>query len=355
MNNVLFGIDGASTRTYSVPCSQMLVGGVDYTDALRTLRPREIRPHRRRSIQIRGHRFRARSTSSRSPAGGQSTSPTAPRSSPTRSACASAKGLGVLQFHGTGGDYLEVTAAGAPATPRLAAPASGSLGRHLSGRHGLRERPQLAKLAPPNRGRHGPASPGRTRTALPRAARQRHLRHRQLLGWRLGTHPHLARLPGAGHLQRRFRRHSRPSRRQRLPRRSDGAGAHHLRRHVAARVRGSRERFRRRTGRHGKGHSRSRPMPASSADPSKTPRGRKDAPIFDIGLATERVAAAVDAARKLPFPFTLTARAENYLHGRPDLDDTIRRLQAFETRRRRCAVRPWPPGSRGGAHRVFLA
>ena len=58
--------------------------------------------------------------------------------------------------------------------------------------------------------------------------------------------------------------------------------------------------------------------------------GRKDAPIFDIGLATERVAAAVDAARKLPFPFMLTARAENYLHGRPDLDDTIRRLQAFE-------------------------
>ena len=58
--------------------------------------------------------------------------------------------------------------------------------------------------------------------------------------------------------------------------------------------------------------------------------GRKDAPIFDMGLATERVAAAVEAARQLPFPFTLTARAENYLHGRPDLDDTIRRLQAFE-------------------------
>jgi 2-methylisocitrate lyase-like PEP mutase family enzyme len=59
--------------------------------------------------------------------------------------------------------------------------------------------------------------------------------------------------------------------------------------------------------------------------------GRKDAPIFDIGLATERVAAAVDSARKLPFPFMLTARAENYLHGRPDLDDTIRRLQAFQS------------------------
>ena len=40
--------------------------------------------------------------------------------------------------------------------------------------------------------------------------------------------------------------------------------------------------------------------------------------------------AAVEAARALPFPFTLTARAENFLHGRPDLDDTIKRLQAFE-------------------------
>ncbi|HYJ40623.1 MAG TPA: isocitrate lyase/phosphoenolpyruvate mutase family protein [Steroidobacteraceae bacterium] len=59
--------------------------------------------------------------------------------------------------------------------------------------------------------------------------------------------------------------------------------------------------------------------------------GHGNAPIFDIGLATERVAAAVDAARKLPFPFMLTARAENYLHGRPDLDDTIKRLQAFES------------------------
>ena len=40
--------------------------------------------------------------------------------------------------------------------------------------------------------------------------------------------------------------------------------------------------------------------------------------------------AAVEAARALPFPFMLTARAENFLHGRKDLDDTIKRLQAFE-------------------------
>ena len=53
-------------------------------------------------------------------------------------------------------------------------------------------------------------------------------------------------------------------------------------------------------------------------------------PLFDIGQATERVAAAVEAARKLPFPFTLTARSENFLRGNPNLDDTIKRLQAFE-------------------------
>jgi 2-methylisocitrate lyase-like PEP mutase family enzyme len=52
-------------------------------------------------------------------------------------------------------------------------------------------------------------------------------------------------------------------------------------------------------------------------------------PIYDLGLAVERVAAAVEAARGLPFPFTLTARTENFLNGRTDLDDTIRRLQAF--------------------------
>jgi len=58
--------------------------------------------------------------------------------------------------------------------------------------------------------------------------------------------------------------------------------------------------------------------------------GDKAKPLYDIGHATERVAAAVEAARALPFPFTLTARAENFLRGNPDLDDTIRRLQAFE-------------------------
>lgn len=58
--------------------------------------------------------------------------------------------------------------------------------------------------------------------------------------------------------------------------------------------------------------------------------GRADAPIYDIGLARERVAAAVAAARSLPYRFTLTARAENYLWGRADLNDTIKRLQTFQ-------------------------
>lgn len=58
--------------------------------------------------------------------------------------------------------------------------------------------------------------------------------------------------------------------------------------------------------------------------------GRDDDPIYGIDLAVERVRAAVAATRSLPFPFTLTARAENFLHGRRDLADTIRRLQAFQ-------------------------
>ena len=58
--------------------------------------------------------------------------------------------------------------------------------------------------------------------------------------------------------------------------------------------------------------------------------GNPQKPLFDLNHARERVAAAVAVARQLPFPFTLTARAENFLRGNPDLDDTIRRLQAFE-------------------------
>ncbi|MGH8430218.1 MAG: isocitrate lyase/PEP mutase family protein [Solimonas sp.] len=57
---------------------------------------------------------------------------------------------------------------------------------------------------------------------------------------------------------------------------------------------------------------------------------RPDDPIYRHELAVERVRAAAEVARSLPFPFMLTARAENYLVGRPDLADTIRRLQAYQ-------------------------
>jgi 2-methylisocitrate lyase-like PEP mutase family enzyme len=52
--------------------------------------------------------------------------------------------------------------------------------------------------------------------------------------------------------------------------------------------------------------------------------------LYGLDHAVERVAAAVEAARALSFPFTLTARAENHIRGNPDLDDTITRLQAYE-------------------------
>lgn len=55
-----------------------------------------------------------------------------------------------------------------------------------------------------------------------------------------------------------------------------------------------------------------------------------DAPIYPIEQAAERIRAAAEAARTLPYKFMLTARAENYLVGRPDLNDTIKRLQAYQ-------------------------
>lgn len=57
--------------------------------------------------------------------------------------------------------------------------------------------------------------------------------------------------------------------------------------------------------------------------------GHPDDPIYSFDLSVERVKAAVRAAKSLPFPFTLTARAENLIHGRIDLKDTVRRLEAY--------------------------
>jgi 2-methylisocitrate lyase-like PEP mutase family enzyme len=67
--------------------------------------------------------------------------------------------------------------------------------------------------------------------------------------------------------------------------------------------------------------------------------------IYGLNHAVERVAAACEAARRLSFPFTLTARAENHIRGHPDLDDTIARLQAYE---RAGADVLYAPGLRNG-------
>jgi 2-methylisocitrate lyase-like PEP mutase family enzyme len=58
--------------------------------------------------------------------------------------------------------------------------------------------------------------------------------------------------------------------------------------------------------------------------------GRSEDPIYPIDKAVERIRAAAESVRKLHFPFTLTARCENYLVGKKDLKDTIRRLQAYQ-------------------------
>jgi len=58
--------------------------------------------------------------------------------------------------------------------------------------------------------------------------------------------------------------------------------------------------------------------------------GDKNRPLYDLKLAIERIVAAVEAARSLSFHFTLTARAENFVRGIPDLEDTVKRLQAYE-------------------------
>ena len=70
-----------------------------------------------------------------------------------------------------------------------------------------------------------------------------------------------------------------------------------------------------------------------------------DAGLYELDRAVERVAAAVEAAGRLDFPFTLTARAENHIRGNPDLEDTIARLQAYE---RAGADVLYAPGLRNG-------
>ncbi len=68
--------------------------------------------------------------------------------------------------------------------------------------------------------------------------------------------------------------------------------------------------------------------------------GDSKKPIYDFQQAVERVAAAAEAAYKHPFPFVFVARCENFLHGRPELDDTIKRLQAYEKAGADCLYAP---------------
>lgn len=109
MNDILFGIDGRRARTYSVPCSQMLVGGTDYTDALRDGRLV-------RYVRTGGDAWRsvvkdfAQLDRFQVPSYGPVDNPDGAALIAYVERVRTARGLGVLQFHGTGGDYLQVSA-----------------------------------------------------------------------------------------------------------------------------------------------------------------------------------------------------------------------------------------------------
>jgi 2-methylisocitrate lyase-like PEP mutase family enzyme len=72
--------------------------------------------------------------------------------------------------------------------------------------------------------------------------------------------------------------------------------------------------------------------------------GNADNPLYDVAEAAERIAAAAETARSFDFPFTLTARAENFVRGRSDLNDTIKRLQAYERAGADVLMAPGLPG-----------
>ena len=109
MNNVLFGIDGKTPRTYSVPCSQTLVGGVDYIDSLRKSGLVQY-------VRTGGDQYLSFVSALRKqdvlrvPSWGPVDSPGSTLLIAYVDRVRGARGLGVLQFHGVGGDYLEVSA-----------------------------------------------------------------------------------------------------------------------------------------------------------------------------------------------------------------------------------------------------
>ena len=109
MNNVLFGIDGLENRAYSVPCSQMLVGGVDYTEPLRRSRLVKF-------VRTGGDQYKSVISDFKTldafqvPSWGPVDGPDGAALIAYVQRVEAARGLGVLQFHGTGGDYLAVSA-----------------------------------------------------------------------------------------------------------------------------------------------------------------------------------------------------------------------------------------------------
>jgi len=108
MNDVLFSMDGMKTRTYSVPCSQTLVGGVDYTEALRNSRlVRYVRTGGDADESIISNPKRL--DLFRIPSWGPVDHPDGPHLVAHVTRVQEVHGLGVFQFHGVGGDYLEVS------------------------------------------------------------------------------------------------------------------------------------------------------------------------------------------------------------------------------------------------------
>ena len=137
-----------------------------------------------------------------------------------------------------------------------------------------------------------------------------------------------ARLRGARHHEPGARQHARPQHRE--PRRDPGELPADRGGDQPAGQRGPGKLRRRRTRGRGRDASASRRQAGAVGGSIEDATGDPRKPIYDFALAVERVQAAVEVARSLPIPFMLTARAENFVAGRADLDDTIRRLQAFE-------------------------
>ena len=178
-------------------------------------------------------------------------------------------------------------------------------------------------------------------SCAPRARSRFH--HSQSVESRHGAASGASRIRGARDNEHGLRVFDRPARWIVEPAGDPGPRGRDCRRDRSARERRPRERFRRRA-RSGAETIRLAAAAGLVGGSIEDATRRDDQPIYDRKHAAERVRAAVEAARALPFTFTLTARAENYLHGRPDIKDTIERLQAFQEAGADVLYAPgWPP------------